>query len=175
MTSPAPSAGGEDGHPAAPVPGATTAAAPVHGAHPGVRAIAVAEGLKGVLALAGAGGLEFVGSATLLRGITAVAERFRWDPGQGTTGWLLQRIDAGTVHVAAIAIAVYGAMRLVEAWGLWRARAWASWFGCISAAIYIPFELYALARDPGWLTLGVLAVNLLIVWVLAHDLVRRRR
>ena len=73
-----------------------------------------------------------------------------------------------------IAIAVYGLLRLLEAWGLWRARAWASWLGCVSAALYLPFELHALIRHPGWLALSVLAVNQVVVAVLGRDLLRRR-
>src|SRR5690606_33440910 len=76
--------------------------------------------------------------------------------------------------IAIAVIALYGVMRLVEGWGLWRHRIWASWLGCIGAAAYLPFELYALWRHQDWLTWGVLLVNLLIVVVLARDIARRR-
>lgn len=69
----------------------------------------------------------------------------------------------------------YGLLHVVEAWGLWRAKAWASVLGCLSAAIYLPFDIYAIARHPGWTAWAVLAINLLVVGVLARDLVRRRR
>ncbi|MBP6216653.1 MAG: DUF2127 domain-containing protein, partial [Luteimonas sp.] len=69
----------------------------------------------------------------------------------------------------------YGVLHLVEAFGLWRARAWASWLGCITASLYIPFELHALVRRPGWLEVAVLGINLVVVWVLGRDLFRRRR
>lgn len=58
--------------------------------------------------------------------------------------------------------------------GLWRVKAWASWLGCISAAIYLPLDVYALFRHPGWLSSIVLAVNLMVVAVLARDLANRR-
>ena len=69
----------------------------------------------------------------------------------------------------------YGLLHLFEAWGLWRAKAWASWLGCLAAALYLPLDLYALwhasAAGP---RLAVLAINLLVVWVLARDIRRRR-
>ena len=66
-------------------------------------------------------------------------------------------------------------LHLVEAWGLWRAKAWASWLGCLAAAIYVPFELYELFRNPGWIALAVVTINVAIVWVLARDLYKRHR
>jgi len=68
----------------------------------------------------------------------------------------------------------YGVLHLVEAWGLWRARAWASWLGCISASLYLPFDGYAIVHHPGWAAWAVLVVNLVVVFVLARDLFRRR-
>jgi len=47
--------------------------------------------------------------------------------------------------------------------------------GCLAAAIYLPFDLYALLRHPGWVSAAVVAINLLVVWVLARDLVKRRQ
>ncbi len=153
---------------------AQPAGGPETRARTGVRAIALLEGLKGLLALAGAGGLYLAGPVVLQQWLAGLVAAFGLSPGRGITGWLLQRIDAGTVHIAAAVVLAYGLMRLVEAWGLWRARAWASWFGCISAAVYIPLELYALVQRPGWPGVAVLAANLLIVLVLAQDLARRR-
>jgi len=71
-------------------------------------------------------------------------------------------------------VGAYAVLHLIEAWGLWRDKAWASWVGCIAAAIYLPFDIYALVRHPGWVSVAVLAINVLIVWVLARDLVKRR-
>ena len=78
------------------------------------------------------------------------------------------------MHVAAVAVAAYGLLHLLEAWGLWHARAWASWLGCVAASLYLPLDLYAVWRHPGWASAAVLAINLLIVWALARDILRRR-
>jgi uncharacterized membrane protein (DUF2068 family) len=77
------------------------------------------------------------------------------------------------VHLAAAAIAVYAMLRFVLFWGLWRVKAWASWFGAVAATAYLPFCSYGLWRYPGWPTLAVLILNIVIVWVLVHDLYRR--
>jgi len=144
-------------------------------AHPGLHAIALVEGAKGLLALLGASGLEIVGPDSLQRWVELLIARFQFNPDHGAFAWLLRSINPESVHFAAAAIALYGLLHLVEAFGLWRARAWASWLGCITASLYLPFELHALVRHPGWLEAAVLAINLVVVWVLARDLFRRRR
>ncbi|HST45461.1 MAG TPA: DUF2127 domain-containing protein [Luteimonas sp.] len=143
--------------------------------HGGLHAIAIVEAAKGVLAVASAAGLEFAGPAVLQRWVEALIALFHFDPEHGALPWLLHGINPESVHVAAAAVCAYGILHLVEAWGLWRARAWASWLGCTAAAVYIPFEVDALLREPGWLAAGVLLVNGLVVAVLGRDLVRRRR
>ncbi|MDO9630759.1 MAG: DUF2127 domain-containing protein, partial [Humidesulfovibrio sp.] len=66
-------------------------------------------------------------------------------------------------------------VRVVEASGLWLRKAWAEWFGALAGGVYIPFVLHELARQVTWLRLFVLAVNLLVVGVLALELWRRRQ
>jgi uncharacterized membrane protein (DUF2068 family) len=144
-------------------------------AHPGLRAIALVELIKGLLALAAASGLALMGPASLRRWVEALIHRFQLDPDQGAMAWLAQGINPGSVHLAASAVLVYGAIHLVEAWGLWRDKAWASWLGCLTAALYLPFDGYALLHHRNWPSLVVFAINLLVVWVLARDLAKRRR
>ena len=143
-------------------------------AHPGLRMIALIEAIKGLLALSAASGLEIIGSAPLKRWVHALINEFQLDPDHGAMAWLASAISPGSVHFAAAAVGAYAVLHLIEAWGLWRDRAWASWLGCIAAAIYLPFDSYALLRHPGWVSVAVLAINVLIVWVLARDLVKRR-
>ena len=89
--------------------------------------------------------------------------------------WLGRAINPDSVHIAAAIALVYGGMRVAESWGLWRGKAWASWLGCIGAALYLPFDLYALVAHPVWLSVAVLGINLLVVWVLGRDLYARHR
>lgn len=144
-------------------------------AHPGLHAIAIIEAVKGLLALLAASGLELLGPAPLQRWVQALIARFQLDPDHGAMAWLGNAISPDSVHLAAIVALAYGLLHLAEGWGLWRAKAWASWLGCIAAALYLPFDLYALIRHPGWLSAVVVAINLLVVWVLGRDLFVRRR
>jgi uncharacterized membrane protein (DUF2068 family) len=144
-------------------------------AHPGLRAIAVIEAIKGLLALSAASGLVLIGPIPLKRWVHELISRFQLDTDHGAMAWLANAINPHSVHFAAAAVAAYGVLHLIEAWGLWRDKAWASLLGCLAAAIYLPFDIYALIRHPGWISVAVLAINVIVVWVLARDLVKRRR
>jgi uncharacterized membrane protein (DUF2068 family) len=144
-------------------------------AHPGLHVIAIVEAVKGALAVMAASGLELIGPASLQRWVHELIDRFQLDPDHGAMSWLASAIGPDSVHFAATVALFYGLAHLTEAWGLWRAKAWASWLGCLSAAAYLPFDLYALSRHRGWLPLTVVAINLLVVWVLGRDLVKRKR
>ncbi|TPD99758.1 DUF2127 domain-containing protein [Stenotrophomonas maltophilia] len=143
--------------------------------HPGLHVIALLEASKAMLALLAATGLEILGPQPLRDGVNALIRRFSLDPDHGTLPSLLNAISPDAVHLAAAAMIGYGLLHLVEAWGLWKARAWASWLGCLTASIYLPFDIYAIVRHPGWASWTVLAINLVVVYVLARDLRKRRR
>ena len=70
--------------------------------------------------------------------------------------------------LVASLVVIYTAARLTEAYGLWHSRAWAEWFGIVSGAIYIPFELYEIGRHASALGVGVLVANVLVVGYLAY-------
>lgn len=142
--------------------------------HSGVTAIALMEAGKAAIALLVAAGLEISGPVPLRNAIQDLLSRFGADTEHGAFSGALSSITPDTVHLTALVLSLYGLMRAAEAWGLWRRHAWASWLGCISAALYLPLDGYAIARHPGWASLTLLAVNLLVVWILAQDLLRRR-
>jgi uncharacterized membrane protein (DUF2068 family) len=141
--------------------------------HNGLRAIALFEAAKGVVALLAAGALALIGPDALQHELERVLARFGAETARGSTA-MLDAITPQTLHIAIGIAVIYAGMRLLEGWGLWRHRAWASWLGVIGAAAYLPFEIYALWQHPDWLTWGVFLLNLLIVLVLARDLRRRQ-
>ena len=147
---------------------------PAPRAHPGLHVLAIFEGLKGLLALIAAASLEVLGPQPIRQAIAALISRFNLDPVHGALPSLLNAINPDAVHLAVAVVVLYAAWRLVEAWGLWRAKAWASWLGCVGTAAYLPLDLYALYHHPGWHTWTVLLLNLVVVAVLARDLVKRR-
>jgi len=143
--------------------------------HPGLHVIALLEASKAMLALLAATGLEVLGPQPLRHGIMALIRRLSLDPDHGTLPSLLHMISPDAVHLAAAGMIGYGLLHLVEAWGLWRAKAWASWLGCLTAALYLPFDIFAIIRHPGWPSWTILAINLIVVYVLARDLRKRHR
>jgi uncharacterized membrane protein (DUF2068 family) len=56
----------------------------------------------------------------------------------------------------------------VEAYGLWKARAWAEWIALISGAIYLPFEVVELIRRLSLFHLSLLIVNLAVVLYMVY-------
>lgn len=144
-------------------------------AHPGLHAIAIIEAAKGALAVLAASGLELLGPAPLQHFVQLLIARFQFDPDHGAMAWLAHAINPGAIHMAAAAVSCYGVLHLLEAWGLWRAKSWASWLGCVTAAAYLPFDAYALFAHPGWIAAAVVAINVIVVWVLARDLLKRHR
>jgi uncharacterized membrane protein (DUF2068 family) len=132
----------------------------------GIRVVAVFEAAKGILIL-----LLGFGAFTLIhKNVDDIAERLvellRVNPEGKLSNLFLDlanRATDTTLWVLAIGALVDAAVRLIEAFGLWREREWAQWFSLLSTALYLPGELYSLLRHPSWLKWGVLVTNALIV------------
>ena len=143
--------------------------------HAGVAAIALMEAGKGVLAVLAAAGLAIAGPAPLRTMVHDALLRVGADPDHGAMAGMVAQINPDAIHLTIGVLLAYAALRALEAWGLWHHRAWASWLGCISAAIYLPLDVYAIFRHPGWVSALVLAINIAVVAILAQDLRRRRQ
>lgn len=141
----------------------------------GLHLIALVELAKGVVSVSTAAALALFGPAPIREAIRRVGELLHFDPQHSAMARVLDQITPDVVYLAASAIGVYAILRFALFWGLWRARAWASWLGAAAAVLYVPFCSYALWRYPGWPTIAVLLLNLVIVWILVGDVVRRRR
>jgi uncharacterized membrane protein (DUF2068 family) len=75
----------------------------------------------------------------------------------------------------AAGAAAYSMLRFVEAYGLFRERAWAEWLALVASGLFIPAELNEVIRRPSVLSIAVFVINLAIVAVMAHALWQRRR
>jgi uncharacterized membrane protein (DUF2068 family) len=75
-------------------------------------------------------------------------------------------MDADVLTVLGIA-AAYSSLRFIESYGLWRQRVWAEWLAIISGAIYLPYELYKLARRPSAVHWAILLINICVVVYIA--------
>jgi uncharacterized membrane protein (DUF2068 family) len=64
--------------------------------------------------------------------------------------------------------AVYSSLRFVEAYGLWKARAWAEWIALVSGALYLPLEVHEIMRRANLLHVSLLVANLAVVLYMAY-------
>jgi uncharacterized membrane protein (DUF2068 family) len=92
----------------------------------------------------------------------------------GIVELLLRDMTDVRFHFLLFFASSYMLMRFVEAYGLWFGKRWAEWFALLSGGIYLPVEIYELAKGFSWMKMGVLAANLLIVLYIALVLMRGR-
>ena len=142
----------------------------------GIRAIAIFEATKGGLVLVAGLGLL----SLLHRDVATLAERLVLlghlnpaskyprifiDAAAGVTDARLWMLAGGA--------AIYAVVRLVEAYGLWKGRAWAEWLALVGGGLYVPVEIYHLWHGFTWLKVGVLVANLGVVAYMAYALRNR--
>lgn len=132
----------------------------------GRRAIAILEASKGIGALLALGGLLVLLHHDLHRLVLAWIGHLGLDPDAHYPQIVLEsvdRVNATPVRTIALVATAYAAGRFIEAWGLWRDRAWGSWFGVVTGAMYLPFEIHHMVAHPGWQAALVLVINIGIV------------
>jgi uncharacterized membrane protein (DUF2068 family) len=62
----------------------------------------------------------------------------------------------------------YSTLRFVEAYGLWKARAWAEWIALVSGALYLPIEIHEILRRVNLFHVSLLLVNLAVVFYMMY-------
>ena len=87
--------------------------------------------------------------------------------------WLGSFNQAQILSIAVLA-SLMGALRWVEAGGIWFNKSWAQWLAVFSGFIYIPFEVNELIYRFSWLMVAVLFINTLIVSYLLYVLYAKR-
>jgi uncharacterized membrane protein (DUF2068 family) len=87
--------------------------------------------------------------------------------------WLGSFNEAQILSIALLAC-LMGALRWIEAGGIWLNQSWAQWLAVFSGFIYIPFEVNELIYRFNWLMVVVLVVNTLIVSYLLSVLYAKR-
>ena len=143
----------------------------------GLRAIAAFEGMKGVLVLAAGFGAAALVHRDLQTLVEEVVSHFHLNPASRFPRIFVdaasRTTDARLWAFAALA-AGYAAIRLLEAYGLWRARRWAGWLGAASGGLYVPVELYEILRRATVTRAVLLTGNLVVVAYLVGQLYRDR-
>ena len=144
----------------------------------GLKTIAIIEALKGaVVVLAAAGGISLV--HTNAQDIAdAIVRHVHLNPASHYPRIFLEAVmslNSTKLWILAAGALVYSTVRFIEAYGLWHERGWAEWFGVLSGAIYLPVEVYELVLGFSVIKLALLAINLLVVGILARAIQRNRQ
>lgn len=139
----------------------------------GLNAIALLEGIKGVLALC----IVTIVNVLAGRDFHHLAEQMmtHW-PISTSNHYLsvflhfIERVTHKNLLLVTLILLLYASFRFVMAYGLWHRLRWTEWFAFISGSLYIPFELYAIYQTPSLVHFLLLLVNLVVVtylyWVL---------
>jgi uncharacterized membrane protein (DUF2068 family) len=78
------------------------------------------------------------------------------------------------VSVSVLAICL-GALRWLEAYGIWLNKNWACYLAVVTGFIYIPFEINELLNQFSWIIFTILIINIIAVLYLIHILQWNKR
>ena len=109
--------------------------------------------------------------------VMRLATALKFDPESRFVGMLLDKadlIDAHRLKQISAATFGYSALALTEGIGLLLEKVWAEYLTLILTISFLPWELYELARKPDGFRLGLLLINLAVLWYLVW-LLRRKK
>ena len=109
--------------------------------------------------------------------VMRVATALRFDPESRVVSLLMDKvdlIDAHRLREIGFATFAYSAIALTEGVGLLLKKVWAEYLTLVLTISFLPWELYELARRPNWFRLGLLVINLAVLWYLLWLLKRKR-
>lgn len=144
----------------------------------GLHLVAIFEAFKGVLVLlVGFELLAFIHKDIHLAAMRLV-EHFHLNPASHYPRIFLdlsEHVNDTKLWGMAIAAAMYFLVRMTEAVGLWLKKSWAEWFAVLTGGMYIPIELFEVARGLTWPRVTVLVVNLGVVAYLLFVMITDRK
>jgi uncharacterized membrane protein (DUF2068 family) len=142
-----------------------------------VKAVAAFEAFKGaVVLLASVAALSLV-HKDLHAVVLSLVEHLHLNPAAKYPEiFLLAANNLQNLHLVALALgaAAYSGLRFVEAFGLYRQRAWAEVLAASSGAVYVPFELLESLKQPTLLHVSLLVANVAVVAIMVYSLHQRR-
>jgi uncharacterized membrane protein (DUF2068 family) len=144
----------------------------------GLRGVALLEGTKGALVLFAGVGLLSLVHRDFQQLAEELVRHFHLNPARHYPKIFIHaaaHLSDARLRMLAAAALLYALTRLVEAYGLWRARGWAKWFAVLSGGAYIPLEVYHLSHRVTWPNLLLLIVNVIIVGYLIVTLRKEHR
>jgi uncharacterized membrane protein (DUF2068 family) len=127
--------------------------------------------------LVGVGALHLIGKDLEDEALKLMG-RLRVDPDGRLVAWVLDHVDDITSHrlkQIGIATFFYAGLRIAEGVGLVFEKLWAEYLTVGATTIFLPWEIYEIARRPDWIRIGVLVINLAVLAYLSWSLRRRLR
>ena len=143
--------------------------------HTGLAVIALFKVLKGLLLLFLGFGLLKLVHAEIATLFSLLIEALHLNADSRLIHALVLKVDALQPHSVLLAGLVslgYAAMLLVEGIGLWLEFTWAAYLTVVSTSLLLPFERYEIIKQVSILRVGVLLLNLVIVFYLVSQLKR---
>lgn len=139
----------------------------------GLMMIAAFKLLKGTALLAlGFGELHYL-HRDLAHEIAHWIDLLRVDPHNHYLLWLMEKVskvDETKLRELSVGTFFYSALFLCEGIGLSLRKRWAEYMTIVSTASLMPVEVYEIFRKPSLPRVGVLIVNVAIVWYLVREL-----
>jgi uncharacterized membrane protein (DUF2068 family) len=138
-----------------------------------IRFIALLETIKGILVLLAGFGVIGLINGDAQRVAEKLVQHFHLNPASRFPRIFIEvanHENDSTLWLLACAALAYSGLRFIEAFGLWRQRRWAEWFGIVTGSAYIPIEIYELLRSVTWPKVTLLCVNTICVICLSRAL-----
>ena len=136
-----------------------------------LRAIAVFKFLKAASLIAVSVGVFRIMHQDMGMRLEHVIRALRLDPGNRYVEMLLARVSnlsPEQVKRFGVVGLIYAGLFLVEGTGLWLQRRWGEWATVVITGGLVPIEVYEILRHPSLVKIGVLLVNVAVVWYLIH-------
>lgn len=137
----------------------------------GLRTVAAFEAAKGLLVMAAGLGVLSLVHHDAQRVAETVVRHLHLNPARHFPQVFIAaaaRVTDARLWLLASGAFAYSAVRVVEAYGLWHARAWAEWLAILSGGLYLPVEIYELIHRASAVKAWVLALNLAVVGYVAY-------
>ncbi|MGH7182021.1 MAG: DUF2127 domain-containing protein [Nitrospiraceae bacterium] len=143
--------------------------------HTGLAVIAVFKVVKGLLLLLLGLGLLKLMHAEIATLFSLLIEALHLNADSRFIHTLMLKVDAlqpNSVLLAGLISLGYAGILLVEGVGLWLEFTWASYLTVVSTGLLLPFEMFEVIEQVSMLRIGVLLLNLIIVFYLIRQLKR---
>jgi uncharacterized membrane protein (DUF2068 family) len=109
--------------------------------------------------------------------VMRLATALKFDSESKFVNLLLEKVDLIDAHrlkQISLATFAYSALALTEGVGLMLEKVWAEYLTLFLTVMFLPWELYELARHPNWFRLSLLLINLAVLGYLVW-LLRRKK